>query len=592
MPIEDITFLQTHGVKEDHLLFVDSSRRDKVANPRPHEYVVTFNEPYTNVCGIDVIDAAVPRTMYNIDVYNNTLVYGVGRRPAALDRTLVMEERDYTIDTLIASLNQSLNNLGSNRISIKVTIVADGAARVRFTAPVPFVFDMEASSLNETLGCNELLFDNQTYKGFWKYTHPLRPNNLKLYASRATIVNRMFAIAAAPSSTSTERFVELEAIGPAGKVRQPLRLTAFTTGTAFEEVVVNRVSARIEVQNSASSMSAGSRETLRPNRLAWALYDSALPDATPVASGMMDVPPPGVADDPFGRRRTVATMPVPMAEPDELNMELTWIDPTRPHWLDVWRPEVPPDQVLGQVWLVLSSNEELASEDVAEVVPISGQDPSSPAAYACVTLELLHKTFFLEPEGLVMIAGDRFVLLRCPEVEQHLYGSAAYGNNVPGLALFKLGVLGFADSRFDFSSVAPREFHPIGKLPKLTLRFERLAGQTYNFRGVNHHIVMVIRTWQARAGRGKIPWVPGTSMNPLYEPDISRYPRTLEEREASSEEDEDYDRTEVENTKDEEAEDGYVATDVRSVERGIVAAMAGTQNYRGRIFVKRSQTNE
>ena len=54
-----------------------------------------------------------------------------------------------------------------------------------------------------------------------------------------------------------------------------------------------------------------------------------------------------------------------------------------------------------------------------------------------------------------------------------MYRSLSYGKYSAGIGVFKLGVMGFSDIRYDFSSVDTRYFHPIGKLNKLTFRFER-----------------------------------------------------------------------------------------------------------------------
>lgn len=54
-----------------------------------------------------------------------------------------------------------------------------------------------------------------------------------------------------------------------------------------------------------------------------------------------------------------------------------------------------------------------------------------------------------------------------------MYRSLSFGKYSPGIGVFKMGVMGFVDIRYDFSSVTPRTFHPIGKLDKLTFRFEK-----------------------------------------------------------------------------------------------------------------------
>jgi len=52
-------------------------------------------------------------------------------------------------------------------------------------------------------------------------------------------------------------------------------------------------------------------------------------------------------------------------------------------------------------------------------------------------------------------------------------------------------------NRLDYSGVPTREFFPIGKLTKLSFRFETINGQLYDFKGVNHTITFAIHYYQA-----------------------------------------------------------------------------------------------
>ena len=98
--------------------------------------------------------------------------------------------------------------------------------------------------------------------------------------------------------------------------------------------------------------------------------------------------------------------------------------------------------------------------------------------------------------GIYSLIGERYCMLRCPEIEQHMFRSRSYEKYTVGLAKFKLAVMGYDDSRFDFASLPPREFHPIGKLSQLTFRFERPDGTLYNFRSINHTVTFVVRYYE------------------------------------------------------------------------------------------------
>jgi hypothetical protein len=152
----------------------------------------------------------------------------------------------------------------------------------------------------------------------------------------------------------------------------------------------------------------------------------------------------------------------------------------------------------------------------------------------CINIAYTQKSFVITPPGFLSLVGDRFIILRCPEIERNIFGSMAFGNHSPGIALFKMGCVGYSDSRFDFSTVDYKEFHPIGKLPKLTLRFERIDGTLYNFKSVNHHLLVVVKHYVAR----KVGGFKHSTLNPNYVTNFLQYKRYMEQHETSSVEDE------------------------------------------------------
>jgi hypothetical protein len=135
------------------------------------------------------------------------------------------------------------------------------------------------------------------------------------------------------------------------------------------------------------------------------------------------------------------------------------------------------------------------------------------------TLNKTVKKHEIIPPGIYSMIGDRYVVLRCPEIEQHMYRSRAYENFSMGIAKFKLAVLGYDETRFDYAALPPRIFHPIGTLSQLTFRFLRPDGQLYNFRGANHTITLAIRYYEP-SQRGTFDKY---ILNPDYDPDYFRY---------------------------------------------------------------------
>ena len=137
----------------------------------------------------------------------------------------------------------------------------------------------------------------------------------------------------------------------------------------------------------------------------------------------------------------------------------------------------------------------------------------------------------IQMPGLVNLLGDRYVKLRSNTIEQHLHNSISNSKNALGLGLFKLGVSGYVDSRFDFINVKYRDFHPIGKLTSIDFRFETLDDTLYDFKGVNHHFLLNIKFYTPIQKREQVDYV----LNPNYNPNLIEYKKLQYEKYDSDE---------------------------------------------------------
>ena len=78
--------------------------------------------------------------------------------------------------------------------------------------------------------------------------------------------------------------------------------------------------------------------------------------------------------------------------------------------------------------------------------------------------------------GIIYFIGNKYIVMKCPEIEEHLYGSLSYSKFSLGLAKFRVDSVGINSERLSITKLPVREFHPIGKLAKMTLRFETNNG--------------------------------------------------------------------------------------------------------------------
>lgn len=317
MSLDDIQFLKSHSFKQHYTFIIDSKDRDYIDNPYPNNYTIYFTEPFKNVFGLEVIDASVPRTMYNVDQNNNTLVYYIGNIEDNIETlnyiTIELDIGDFSLPQLIQLLNKKLINLKIESLSTP----PDVKNKIAFTSSYPFVLDMNKSTLRDTLGFN--LSQNVDSGFFTKITDPniiKDKNKFRYFMSK--------------QSNSTHR---------------------------------------------------------------------------------------------------------------------------------------------------------------------------------------------IEAPGIVDLIGEKYVILNCPEIEEHSTLSLSYSKHNLGLARFKLGTLGYNDENISIQKTSVREFHPIGKFSRMTLTFKTQSGKLYDFKGANHNITFKIYYYQALTN---IPF-DKSILNPNYNPDVLEY---------------------------------------------------------------------
>jgi hypothetical protein len=132
--------------------------------------------------------------------------------------------------------------------------------------------------------------------------------------------------------------------------------------------------------------------------------------------------------------------------------------------------------------------------------------------------------------GIVYLIGSEYIILKCPEIEEHLYGSLSYTKNTVGLAKIRVSNWGLNEETTSYLKLKLREFHPIGKLSKITLKFENAEGLLYDFRGVNHNIVFAIHYYSAKQKQNFEKSV----INPEYKMNYIDYKYLQEENEEDS----------------------------------------------------------
>lgn len=374
MSVEDINYLKGNSIKQSYTFLVDSKDRDRNIHPHPNNYSVNFTVPFKNVISLEVIDASIPRTMYNVDVHNNTLYFYIAqsdddiyyrfgmqdtvKNSAGMTvpyndifKKIVIEPGDYTSTTFISAFNNMMRN-GGHDLNIKAFSNPPELSNLIqiYSATSGFIIDMYRSTLFEILGFDLYIDSSENSKDISKrkYTY-------------------------IPSYKDKDHFMKM--------------------------------------------------------------YHSVF--------------------------------------------------------------------------------------------------------------NTISKQYVITSPGIIYFMGHKYIVLRCPEIEEHLYRSLSYSKYNLGLAKFRISSFGYNDERVVITKLPIREFHPIGKLSRLTFRFETNQGQLYDFKGVNHNIVFAVYYYEPVQKN-----VPTNSiLNPEYKMNYMDY--LYEEEE---EDDDEYSRDDIEQYKKKELE--------------------------------------
>jgi hypothetical protein len=484
--IEDIQYLKENSQLDSAVVYIDSQQRNRRAFPTPETYSVSFDVPFKNVVGFDILDASIPTTMWNVDRYNGTLaITGIFSPSSVIDPT---EKEIY--------FKEVKNAKSFSRLFERSHIVG---------------------SLNENF---VLVMSKEQYDTF-----PINPATqvtpFFVYV-REVIVDTDIKIAPANISEegvyifnylNTRYYVQLDDPNivylETGNYALLLNenggynLVYFMEINVFETTNVsikNAINYLIDIKNLYKQIELGN-------------YDITSLKA-------------------------------------ELNN--TW------QVFDIkFESTAGTDRKQGIIKLTSSNGFIAINANIGRLIRQLGFDtlptPSerhlyqecpvgdNPTVFAAISDSTYGIGYVVVAPGIINLLGDRYVILRCPEIEDHLLGSYAYIKSTPGLGLFKLAAAqnDVTHLRFDFVNLVRKPFHPIGKLAKLTFRFETQSGDLYDFKGVNHQILFVIKFLVPSQKHNFYKSI----LNPNYDANFIRYmstSRTIENKEDSDEE-EDYD---------------------------------------------------
>jgi len=468
--MEDIDYLKSNSSKHSFIFYVDSQTRNRITYPNPNNYTINFTSPIYNVCSISVLDASIPKTHYNVDVYNNILVYKIISNSNAFEHSLEVPIGDYSADELIIVMNELLQTIHIQFVSYP------GELRKQFMFKSEFYFelDMKKSTIRDTLGfdCN---YEDDIYDPTFKSKLEVQYyDDHTLHTSIDNEERTFYGL-----TNKSVLYVDI----PNGSKDRYLDNVKMNIKDASDECTCSLNVVKIH--------NNGEKTVLAMKDIPINIYTTSIQtnfiDESILIEDAMYVT---IHFKKFVYGDTNFKCEIETRDSVNANTYMTSV--TQNHLINT------------------TTIEQL--ERVTLNIHMTGKE----------------KGFSIVSPGMYNMMGDMYVSLKCKEFDSHhntqmrTYNKTDEEGNLIernfdfGIAKFKLGVNGYRDERFDYNQLPPKEFHPIGKLNSLTLRFERWNGELYNFRGINHTI-----TFRLEYLAPKIEYKKRANMTSILNPDYS-----------------------------------------------------------------------
>lgn len=462
----------------DYTFMVDSSKRDMTHYPSPSQYTIALTNPFRNVVAMNLLRAHIPRTQYVITEANNTLSFAFGT-PSTEHRELTrisLQPGDYNLPQLCDELNRQFAAAASSTNSHAITASpltnpAEITNKVAFDCPRQFYFQLDPLGIGEKIGFatpvqrSGLAANSYAASEKWKGANWM---DTDVFVSVETVSQQEGAAYLGPVAAE-DSFL----MGPGGASGYAQYFTAVSTGPASSISIAMTVpqasspaTVEVEITDSSGSVVGTGQGVVSAT-------DTLFPATVALTSGL------------------------PLVAGNRYRIEIACSDPARLYYA---RTDLAPDpgnslevHTDGGAWQELSTSDSISA---TVYVKIGGYRLTSP--------------------GVVNLVGDRFLTIRCPEVESYLYKDRAVSEVHPGIGMCTLGTYGFVAETFDYVNYKPPKLTtPIGKLSKLTIRLETSTGTLYDTQGVNHTLLVNVRCLVPKIQR---PTRTGSLIAPEYRP--------------------------------------------------------------------------
>ena len=484
--MDDISDINRFSV-ESYQMMVDSRTRDTSAFPDANNYVVDFSDnPFKNVVGVQLLTGSVPRTNYVVDVgYNKFAVaFGEAPYPEANIHVLTMTPGDYNLPQLCDQMNSKLTDAGLPLVASPFTNPAEITNKFAFTGSGPFALFLDRLSLGGKIGFGSTVRLDDVDAGYYEATPTWK-------ATRFQDANVYVAV----EQTSTT--VETAFLGPIADAVAKTVVSGVTYSQRFTPIFGGIPSSlTVSLYGATAGMTISASVT------------TGAVGASPVATGISTISSNSSTSTVVSFVHAVGGGTIQPA------FGATFVNFT----------------VSGTCTLAID-RANLAPDPLNAILENGVVVDTTNSI--CGTLNVYVSGYRVVSPGVADLTGDRFLLVRCPEVESFLFrgNRRASGLTHPGIGLLTLGTYGFTDIRNDFFNSKPPQLQtPIGRLSKMTIQLESQNGNLYSTRGCDHTLLIDVKYLVPKIGDANLASMPSI-LSPGYTQDQWKY---INERQAQA----------------------------------------------------------
>ena len=471
--MNDIDYLKGNSYKQSFIFFVDSSHRDYNYYPNPNQYRVFFDEPFRNVFALEVLDLYIPDTEYTIEENHNEIFFKLETDTEYRRCVIDIGNYEDKSEILADSITTSFTDVLPDNVSIIVENVSTPSikrGKFVFKSNVPFsilgTFDVKDTKykLTHILGFSEIPTFNSNIM------YAIDPTNSNVYKS---VQNSIYY--------DTFKFENIDMIYNIGYIHKRERDKIIQKIIVEKNGTLNKIKFNISNINKLTSSENITMNFELLNVSYTCLYKTNIDVQETINS----------------QNVSVLDINITLVENDIIYFVFSSTDFSCDFLINYVNN-------LHETYIVTPSdindfeyNLDSMQRTNSYVYYDYQYDNNETPISLSMSVELIIPNYIIEAPYVYNLIGERYVLLKSNDIQEHLYLSKQYEDSKRciqniGLAKIPLGVYGFSKERINYNGIKPQEFHPIGKLDSFDLYFEKMDGQLYDFKGINHTITFAI----------------------------------------------------------------------------------------------------